>query len=79
VKDLLEYVLKQIVNHPEDISVEEVSDEEDPSFIKLMINAHQDDKGLIIGKNGSNISAFRDLVSIKAVQENKKVRLEIVD
>jgi predicted RNA-binding protein YlqC (UPF0109 family) len=79
MKELLEYVLKQIVNHPEDISVEEISDEEDPTFIKLMIEANTEDKGLIIGKNGSNISAFRDLIGIKAVQENKKVRLEISD
>lgn len=79
MKDLLEYVLKNIVSHPEDISIEEASDEEDPTFVKFLIHANEEDRGLIIGKSGSNISALRDLVSIKAVQENKKVRLEIVD
>lgn len=79
MKELLEFVLKQIVSHPDEISVEESSDEMDPTFVKLLITANEEDRGLIIGRNGGNISALRDLIGIKAVQENKKVRLEIVD
>lgn len=79
MKDLLEYVLKQIVNKPKSIKVEEQIDPDDPTFVKLLITADEEDRGLIIGKGGSNISALRNLVSIKAVQENQKVRLEIVD
>ncbi len=79
MKDLLEYVLKQIVNKPKSIKVEEQIDPDDPTFVKLLITADEEDRGLIIGKGGSNISALRNLVSIKAVQKNQKVRLEIVD
>mgnify|MGYP001146460886 CR=1 FL=1 len=79
MKELLEYVLKQIVNKPKSIRVTEETDIEDPTFVKLLITADEEDRGLIIGKGGSNISALRSLVSIKAVQENKKVKLEIVD
>lgn len=79
MKELLEYVLKQIVNKPRKIKVEEEVDENDPTFVKLLIHADEEDRGLIIGKEGSNISALRNLVSIKAIRENKKVRLEIVD
>lgn len=79
MKDLLEFVLKQIVNNPKGIKVEEQADPADPTFVKLLITADEEDRGLIIGKAGSNISALRNLVSIKAVQENKKVKLEIVD
>lgn len=79
MKDLLEFVLKQIVNNPKAIKVEEVTDPDDPTFVKLLITADEEDRGLIIGKAGSNISALRNLVSIKAIQEKKKVKLEIVD
>lgn len=79
MQKLLEMILHEIVNHPEDIRTEEKVDEADPTFVKYLIYAHDDDKGMIIGKGGRIISAIRDVLSIKAVRENKKVRLEIVD
>lgn len=79
MKELLETILKGIVNNPDEISVEEQVDEEDPSFIKFLISANNEDRGIIIGKRGHTISSIRDVLSIKAVRENKKVRLEIVD
>jgi hypothetical protein len=79
MQDLLEMILKEIATHPEDISIEEQVDTNDSSFVRYLIHAHDEDKGLIIGKGGRMISAIRDVISIKAVRENKKVRLEIVD
>lgn len=79
MQDLLEMILKEIANHPDDISITEEIDPEDPSFVRYLIRANDEDKGIIIGKGGRTISAIRDVVSIKAVRENKKVRLEIVD
>lgn len=79
MQKLLETILKDIALHPDDISVEEQADEQDPTFVTYLIQAHEDDKGVIIGKGGRTISAIRDVLSIKAIRENKKVRLEIVD
>lgn len=79
MEELLLMILKEIVNHPDEVSVEEQADEEDPTFVKFLIKAHDEDRGIIIGKRGHTISAIRDILSIKAVRENKKVRLEIVD
>jgi uncharacterized protein len=79
MQELLEMILKEIANHPDDIRVEEVTDESDPSFVRFLIYANDEDKGLIIGRGGRTISAIRDVISIKAVREKKKVRLEIVD
>jgi predicted RNA-binding protein YlqC (UPF0109 family) len=79
MEDLLITILKEIVNNPEEVSVQKHVDPEDPSFVKFYIRAHDDDKGIIIGKRGHTISAIRDILSIKAVRANKKVRLEIVD
>lgn len=79
MQQLLETILKDIVQYPDDISVEEQTHEEDPTFVTYLISANDEDKGVIIGKSGRTISAIRDVLSIKAVRENKKVRLEIVD
>ncbi len=79
MQELLEMILKEIVNNPKDIDVEEHIDPEDPTFVRYLIKANDEDKGIIIGKGGRTISAIRDVVSIKAIRENKKVRLEIVD
>ena len=79
MKPLLELILKDITNYPDEIDIEEQINEEDPTFVIYLIKANDDDKGIIIGKGGRTISAIRDVLSIKAVRENKKVRLEIVD
>ncbi|MEA3357008.1 MAG: KH domain-containing protein [Patescibacteria group bacterium] len=79
MQELLELILKGIVNNPDKISVQEETDEADPMFVKFLISADDEDKGIIIGKGGRTISAIRDVLSIKAIQGNKKVRLEIVD
>lgn len=79
MEELLIMILKQIVNNPDEVSVEEQVDPEDPTFVKYLISANTEDRGIIIGKGGHTISAIRDVLSIKAVREKKKVRLEIVD
>jgi len=79
MEELLLLILKQIVNHPDEVSVEEQVDPEDPTFVKFLISANDEDRGIIIGKGGHTISSIRDILSIKAVREKKKVRLEIVD
>lgn len=76
---LLDLILRQIANYPDEIGIEEKIDENDPTFVTYLITANDADKGIIIGKGGRIISAIRDVLSIKAVRENKKVRLEIVD
>ncbi len=79
MKELLEFILRSIVAYPDEISVEEVVDENDPTFVVFNIKANSADRGTIIGKQGHTIMSIRDIVSIKAIKDNKKVRLNIVD
>lgn len=79
MEKLLKTILTDIATHPDAIQVEEQTNPDDPSFVTFLITAHEEDKGLIIGKGGRTISSIRDVLSIKAVRENKKVKLEIVD
>lgn len=70
MKQTLEYILKQIVEHPEEISVEE---SEVDTRITLLVHAHESDYGKIIGKSGRIIRALRDLIKLMAAKQGTYV------
>lgn len=74
MKELLEYILKSIVEHPEDISLEESQLEDLTTFL---IKANQEDIKIIIGREGRTIKAIRELVRLKALESQKKINIRI--
>lgn len=76
MQDFVEYILKKIVNHPEDIKLN--ASEDDKSKI-LEIQLHEEDKPLVIGKQGRNIKAIRDLSSILMRREDDYYYIKILD
>lgn len=74
MKKLLEYILKNLVSEPKKIDISE--EVEDSTFI-YTIKASDEDKGKIIGKNGRVIKAIRDLLTIIARKEEKRVMLRV--
>ena len=68
MKNTLAYLLKSIVDHPEDIKVTEKTVESQTVFT---IAANSDDIGKIIGKSGRIIRAIRDLVKLMAAKQGK--------
>ena len=76
MKDTLVYLLQKIVDHPDDINVEET--QEDSKLI-LTIHAHQEDLGKIIGKSGRIIKALRDLIKLMATKQNTYVDVVIAE
>lgn len=74
MKKLLEFLLKAIVDHPEDIIVEE---KEEEGQLNLNLQANPEDIKIIIGKNGRTIKALREILKIKAIKEKRKVNLNL--
>jgi len=74
MKKLLEFLLKAIVEHPEDIIVEE---NEEEGQLNLNLQANPEDVKIIIGKNGRTIKALREILKIKAIKEKRKVNLNL--
>jgi len=79
MKELLEHIVKSIVNHPEDVSIEEKESVDFPGLTILTINVNEEDKGVIIGRKGRTINSIRDIITISAIRNNKRVRVILKD
>lgn len=73
MKELLEYILKEITKDNSIIVTEDVDD----NFSKLTIFAPKELMGIIIGKEGRIIKAIRNLLKVKATLEKKGVNVSV--
>ncbi len=76
MKDLVLYLAKALVNHPDEIEVNEIPGET-ASILELRVA--KDDLGRIIGKQGRTAKSIRTLLNAAASRTNRKVVLEIVE
>lgn len=77
MKELLEYIVKSIVNNPEKVEISERESVDFPGLTILTINAAEEDIGIVIGKRGRTINAIRDILSINAIRSKKRVRVNL--
>ncbi len=73
-KEFLEYIVKALVDHPEDVKVDRKVDE---MGVLLSLNINPEDMGQIIGKAGSTAKAIRSLVRIVGLKNHARVNLKI--
>ncbi len=76
LQDFVEYVAKQLVDAPDEVSVRR---EENGDGCVFQINCRKDDRGKIIGKHGKTITAIRSLVSGAAGRIRQRISVEVVD
>lgn len=74
-KDLVEYIVKSLVDNPDDVVVDEISG---ASSIVLELQVAESDTGRVIGRNGRVINAIRNIVQALAAKEGKRVSVEVV-
>ena len=77
MKELLEYLARGLVEHPDDVRVNEV--EEDDGAIVLELSVADDDYGNVIGRGGRTAAALRTVVKTAAVRSKRRVFVDIVD
>ncbi len=75
MKELLEHIVKSIVNNPEEVSVEEKESVDFPGLTILSINVAEEDKGIVIGRKGRTINSIRDIITISAIRNDKRVKV----
>ncbi|MCC6520908.1 KH domain-containing protein [Candidatus Nomurabacteria bacterium] len=73
-KDFLEYVVKALVDNPNDVKIDRTVDEMGV-LITLTVNAL--DMGKIIGRQGNTAKAIRTLLRVIGMKNNARVNLKI--
>lgn len=76
MKELLEFLARSLVDHPEQVRVEET---ESGDGVVLRLTVAKDDVGKVIGKQGRIARALRTVVKASAVKDGKQATVEIVD
>jgi predicted RNA-binding protein YlqC (UPF0109 family) len=77
VEDLLAYLARQLVDHPDDVRVER--HEGSSGELVLELHVAENDIGKVIGKGGRIARALRTVVKASAVQSGRRVHVEVAD
>jgi predicted RNA-binding protein YlqC (UPF0109 family) len=72
----VEYVIKQIVDNPEEVKINRTIDE---MGVLITVETAQEDMGKLIGKGGQTAKALRVLLRIVGSKNNARVNLKIVE
>jgi predicted RNA-binding protein YlqC (UPF0109 family) len=76
LKELVEYVVQSMVDHPEQVAVTEAGYGAD---VTLELSLSDEDMGRVIGSRGRTINAIRTLAQVLAVKQGKRVTLELLE
>ena len=74
MRDLVEVLAQSLVDHPEEVTVQET---EKDNEILIELKVAQEDMGKVIGKQGRIAKAIRAVVKAAASKTDKKVIVEI--
>lgn len=75
MKELVEYLVKALVDKPEEVNIKETQGE---TVTILEIRVAPEDVGKVIGKEGRIANAIRTITKAAAAKERKKVTVEIL-
>lgn len=76
MKQLVEFIAKSLVEHPEEVTVSVVETDNETVF---QVKVSESDMGRIIGKQGRIIKAIRAVTKAAAIKAGIKVQVEIVE
>ena len=76
MKELVEFMAKQLVDRPEEVHVTEIEGEK---AVVFELRVGQGELGRVIGKGGRTAQAMRVLLNAAAAKQGKRVVLEILE
>lgn len=76
MKEILEVIIKNLVDNPDEVSINEKTEE---SSVTYEVKVSKDDMGKVIGKQGKMAKAIRSVIKAVAVKVHKKVTVEFLD
>ncbi len=75
-KEFVLYVVKQIVDHPDQVTVDRTVDE---MGVLITLKVAKEDMGKVIGKSGQTAKSIRILLRVIGSKNNARVNLKIVE
>ncbi len=76
MKELIEYIAKALVDHPDQVEVKEIAGEK---TLIYELRVGQGDIGKVIGKEGRTAKAIRSIITAAAMKVGKRAQLEILE
>jgi predicted RNA-binding protein YlqC (UPF0109 family) len=76
MKALTEFIAKSLVEHPEEVAVEEIKT---GNRVRLELSVAKDDMGRIIGKGGRVANSIRTLLRVAAERDGQQVTLDVLE
>jgi len=76
MKDLIEYIAKSLVDHPEEVQERESGG---GSHVRIELRVSKDDMGRVIGKGGKVANSIRTLLRVAAERKGKQATLDVVE
>ncbi|MBM3321930.1 KH domain-containing protein [candidate division WOR-3 bacterium] len=75
MKELIEYIAKALVDHPDRVEVKEIAGEKSLIY---ELKVAPGDQGKVIGKEGRTAKAIRAIIAAAAMKVGKRAQLEIL-
>ncbi len=76
MKDTLTFIIKGIVEKPEEV---EITEEENQGIVNFTIKVATEDMGKVIGKEGKVIKAIRNVMRVPGVLQSKKIYITLAE
>jgi len=73
-QEFLEYIIKTLVDHPEEVKIVRKVDE---MGVLMTLDLNREDMGKIIGRQGNTAKAIRTLLRVVGMKNNARVNLKI--
>jgi len=77
MENLLRFILENIVDHPEDIKINQYQNDYGITVLEASVNP--EDMGKVIGKEGRIISAIRKIMKVKAIKSGVHFQFTLLE
>ena len=76
MKEFIEYIVKHLVDKPDEVQVNEIHGE---GTVVCELRVGEGDLGKVIGKHGQTVRSIRMLVAAASAKQRKRAVLEILE
>ena len=76
MEDLLEYLVRALVDDPDEVSIEPY--DEDDGTLVLEVHVGEDDAGKVIGRGGRTVDALRTVIRASSARAGRRVVVDVV-